>query len=60
MGDDELKHPIVYIIKTLTPATKDYTVSKIECLVVIWSIESLRAYDEGYSITVITDYTSLR
>ena len=59
IGDDGLEHPVVYIIRTLTPAEKNYTVSELECLAVIWSIERFRAYVKSYSFTVITYHATL-
>ena len=40
--------------------TKNYAVSELECLAILWSIERLRAYVEGYNHTDITDHAPLR
>lgn len=44
----------------MTDAEKWYTVTKQECLAMIWSIRKFRCYLENYAFTVITDHSSLR
>uniref|UniRef100_A0A6V7LWV3 RNA-directed DNA polymerase n=1 Tax=Bracon brevicornis TaxID=1563983 RepID=A0A6V7LWV3_9HYME len=51
---------IAYASRALTAAEKKYTVTELECLAVIWSINKFWCYLEGYSFTVITDHSSLR
>ena len=54
------EHPIVYLSKTLDKHELNYTVSEKELLAVIWSIEKLRPYVEGYHFTVVTDHNALK
>ena len=41
------EHPIVFISRMLTEAERNYTVTELEYLAVIWAIKKLRAYVEG-------------
>ena len=54
------EHPIVYLSRTLNPHERNYTVSEKELLAVLWSIEKLRPYVEGYHFTVVTDHSALK
>ena len=56
-GDE---HPICFVSRVLTRSERNYTVTEKECLAVIWCIDKLRPYLQGYEFTVITDHSSLR
>ena len=58
MFDGE-KHPIYFVSRTLSKAERNYTVTEMECLAVLWSVERLRGYLQGEKFTVITDHHSL-
>ena len=54
------ENPIVYLSRVLNEHELNYTVSEKELLAVIWSIEKLRPYIEGYHFTMVTDHSALR
>lgn len=52
-------HPVAYISRTLTKAEQNYTVSELEALGVIWSLNYLRHLVYGRHIRIITDHHAL-
>lgn len=46
---------IAYASHTLNSAKRNYSVTELECMAVIWGIRQMREYLERYSFTVITD-----
>ena len=57
---DGEEHPICFVSRVLSRPERHYTVTEKECLAVIWSVDKLRPYLQGYEFTVITDHSSLR
>lgn len=51
---------IAYASRTLNPAKRNYSATKLECLAVIWGIQQMREYLEGYSFILLTDHQSLQ
>ena len=54
------EHPIVYIHRVLTSAELNYSTTEKECLALVWAIQKLRPYLEGYKFRAITDHSALR
>lgn len=52
--------PVAYMSRKLSPAQKKYSVSEIECLVVIEGIRKFRPYFEGTHFVVVTDHAALK
>lgn len=58
VGDEE--HPIAFMSKKLNSAQKNYSVTELECLAAILSVQKFRCYVEGMPFTIITDHASLK
>lgn len=56
--DKEL-HPVSYISRSLTKAERNYTISELEALTVVWSLQYLRHLVYGRPIKIVTDHHAL-
>jgi len=56
---DSQKHPIAYVSRSLTKAEKNYTISELEALAVVWSLGYLRHFIYGRPVKIITDHCAL-
>ena len=57
-GKDE--YVITYASRTLAPAEKNYGITELECLAIIWAVKYFRHYLCGSKFTIITDHSALK
>jgi hypothetical protein len=59
--DEDREHPIVYSSRALQGSEKNYGVSKLELLAVVWALQLYRPYLLGshFQVTVISDHSAL-
>ncbi|GFS49928.1 retrovirus-related Pol polyprotein from transposon 17.6 [Trichonephila clavipes] len=51
--------PIAFASRTLNKAERNYAVTELECLPVIWALNKLRTYFGSLSVKIITDHAAL-
>ena len=53
-------HPVVYILRKLSPAEQNYDIYNKELLAIVAALESWRVYAEGsLNLTIFTNYKNL-
>lgn len=58
--DEGVERPISFFSYKLNQAEKNYSITELECLAALKSIEKFREYVEGHTFKVITDHASLQ
>ena len=53
-------HPIAYYSRSLSKAEKNYGITELEALGVVWGAKHFRAYLYGHKCVVFTDHSPLR
>ena len=57
---DGLLHPVSYASRSLSSPQKNYSISELETLAVVWAIQHYRAYLYGHEVTVVTDHSAVK
>ena len=58
--EDSRLHPIAYASRALNPAEKNYCITELETLAVVWGISHFRSYLYGNAVTVWTDHSAIK
>ena len=60
MQDDSKLHPVAYASRSLTAAERNYSITQLETLAVVWALTRFHSYIYGQSITVVTDHAAVK
>ena len=58
LQDDGKLHPIVYASRSLDPYEKNYGVTELEALAIMWALRYFHAYLLGHRTTIFTDHSA--
>ena len=58
--EDKLLHPVSFSSRTLSPSEKNYAVTELESLAIVWEVKHYRAYLYGYDVQVVTDHSAVK
>ena len=58
--EDGKLHPVAYASRSLTKAERNYGITELETLAVVWGITHFHYYLYGNTVTVYTDHSAVR
>lgn len=56
--EDGKYHPVAYASRSLLPSERNYAISELETLAIVWAVKYFRTYLLGHPCTVLTDHAS--
>ena len=58
--DDNTLHPISYASQALSRSERNYSITELETLAVVWAMSHFRHFLYGKRVTVFTDHTAVK
>ena len=56
---DEKLHPVAFTSRALSPSEKNYSITELETLAVVWAMSHFHAYVYGNEVLVYTDHSAI-
>ncbi len=53
-------HPVAYASRALSPQERNYSITELETLAVVWSVSHFKAYLYGHEVTVYSDHSAVK
>ena len=60
LQEDGKLHPLAYASRSLSKSEKNYPVTDLETLAVIWGVTHIRYYLYGHQVTIYTDHAAVK
>ena len=57
---DQKLHPVAFASRALSPSERNYSVTELETLVVVWAVKHFHAYLYGHNVQVVTDHSAVK
>ena len=58
--DDGKLHPVAFASRAVNQAERNYSITDLETLAVVWSMSHFRTYLYGQDVTVYTDHAAVK
>ena len=60
LQEDGLLHPVAYASRATSPPEKNYGITDLETLAVVWSLTHFKPYLYGQCVKIYTDHTAVK
>ena len=58
--EDQRLHPVAYASRALSPGERNYGITELETLALVWALSPFKVYLYGQKVKVITDHTAVK